>query len=83
MTPSNVDGPTVPLPRADARRRAVHDVRTSRPAASTSTRARLAGVDAARAVALAGMALIPVLGETGRLQLVFGALLALGLALSG
>ena len=30
-----------------------------------------------------GMALIPVLGETGRLQLVFGALLALGLALSG
>jgi len=31
----------------------------------------------------AGMALIPVLGETGRLQLVFGALLAVGLALSG
>ena len=31
----------------------------------------------------AGGALIPVLGETGRLQLVFGALLALGLAISG
>jgi 1,4-dihydroxy-2-naphthoate octaprenyltransferase len=31
----------------------------------------------------AGGALIPVLGETGRLQLVFGALLAFGLALSG
>jgi 1,4-dihydroxy-2-naphthoate octaprenyltransferase len=30
-----------------------------------------------------GMALIPVLGDTGRLQLVFGLLLALGLALSG
>jgi len=29
-----------------------------------------------------GMALIPVLGETGRLQLAFGALLSLGLALS-
>jgi 1,4-dihydroxy-2-naphthoate octaprenyltransferase len=30
-----------------------------------------------------GMALIPVLGETGRLQLAFGALLAVGLAVSG
>jgi 1,4-dihydroxy-2-naphthoate octaprenyltransferase len=30
-----------------------------------------------------GMALIPVLGDTGRLQLIFGALLALGLAVSG
>jgi 1,4-dihydroxy-2-naphthoate octaprenyltransferase len=30
-----------------------------------------------------GMALIPVLIDTARLQLVFGALLALGLALSG
>lgn len=30
-----------------------------------------------------GMALIPVLGDTGRLQLAFGALLAIGLALSG
>jgi 1,4-dihydroxy-2-naphthoate octaprenyltransferase len=29
-----------------------------------------------------GPALIPVLGATGRVQLVFGALLALGLALS-
>jgi 1,4-dihydroxy-2-naphthoate octaprenyltransferase len=31
---------------------------------------------------ISGMALIPVLGDTGRLQLVFGALLALGLAVS-
>jgi 1,4-dihydroxy-2-naphthoate octaprenyltransferase len=30
-----------------------------------------------------GMALIPVLGETGRLQLAFGTLLAVGLAVSG
>ena len=30
-----------------------------------------------------GMALIGVLGDTGRLQLLFGALLAFGLALSG
>jgi 1,4-dihydroxy-2-naphthoate octaprenyltransferase len=30
-----------------------------------------------------GMALIPVLGDTGRLQLIFGALLAFGLAISG
>jgi 1,4-dihydroxy-2-naphthoate octaprenyltransferase len=30
-----------------------------------------------------GMALIPVLGDTGRLQLVFGGLLALGLAVTG
>ncbi|MCU1376219.1 MAG: menA [Actinomycetia bacterium] len=30
-----------------------------------------------------GMALIPVLGDTGRLQLVFGALLALGLTVAG
>jgi 1,4-dihydroxy-2-naphthoate octaprenyltransferase len=30
-----------------------------------------------------GMSLIPVLGDTGRLQLIFGALLALGLAVSG
>jgi hypothetical protein len=29
------------------------------------------------------VALIPVLGDTGRLQLVFGLLLAVGLALSG